>query len=138
VANPLIGARQRRLSLSSCSLLPAPWPAKISHLDSHPHNTLACNHTSIPTPRPHHCTVAISVLAINSLSGAYCWASPQCSLRTARPSTSPTRLGKAYKRALVVLPSSPHQRAFVCGACISTAQVGVLLVSIFRSTLQTV
>jgi len=27
-------------------------------------------------------------VTINSLSGAYCWTSPQCSLRTARPSTS--------------------------------------------------
>jgi len=71
--------------------------------------------TSSP-PTPLH-LVAISILAINSLSGTYRWASPQCSLRTARPSTSraPTRLGKVYKRALVVLHSSPHQRAFVCG-----------------------
>jgi len=53
----MIGARQRQLGLSSCSLLPAPWPAKISHLASHPHNTLACNHTSfLPPPRPHPCT----------------------------------------------------------------------------------
>ena len=34
------------------------------------------------------------------------------------------------KKSLVVLPSSPHQRAFVCGACIGTAQVGVSLVSL--------
>jgi len=45
--------------------------------------------------------------------------------------THPTRLGKVYKRALVVPPSSPHQRAFVCGACTGTAQVGVSLVSLF-------
>ena len=37
----------------------------------------------------------------------------------------PSRLGRVYKRALVVLFSSPYQRAFVCGACIGTAQVGV-------------
>ena len=30
---------------------------------------------------------------------------------------TPTALGKVYKRAVVVPPSSPHQRAFVCGAC---------------------
>ena len=42
-----------------------------------------------------------------------------------------TRLGKVYKRALVVPPFSPHQREFVCGACIGTAQVGVSLVSLF-------
>jgi len=43
-----------------------------------------------------------------------------------------SRLGQVYKRALVVLPSSPHQRAFVCGACIGTAQVGISLVSLFN------
>jgi len=37
----------------------------------------------------------------------------------------PSRLGKVYKRALVVPPSSPHRRAFVCGACTGAAQVGV-------------
>jgi len=42
-----------------------------------------------------------------------------------------TQTGKVYKRALVVPPSSPHQRTFVCGACTGTAQVGVLLVSLF-------
>ena len=36
-----------------------------------------------------------------------------------------------YTRALVVTRSSPHQRAFVCGACIGTAQVSVSLVSLF-------
>ena len=41
-------------------------------------------------------------------------------------------LGKVYKLALVVPPSSPCQRAFVCGACTGTAQVGVLLVSLFN------
>jgi len=57
-----IGARQRQYGsadfcLSSCSSLPAPWPAKISHMASHPHNTLVCNHTSLPPPpHPHHYT----------------------------------------------------------------------------------
>jgi len=49
-----------------------------------------------------------------------------------------TSLGRVYKRALVVPSSCPHQRPFVCGACIGTAQFGVSLVSLFRSTLQTV
>jgi len=84
--------------------------------------------TSSPPTLLH--LIAISILAIKQLSGTYRWASPQCSLRTARLSTSPTRLGKVYKRALVVPPSFPHQRAFVCGACIDTAQVGVSLVSL--------
>jgi len=48
-----------------------------------------------------------------------------------RTHPTPTRLGQVYKRALVVPPSFPHQRAFVCGACIGTAQVGVLWVSLF-------
>jgi len=43
-----------------------------------------------------------------------------------------SRLGKIYKSALVVPPFSPHQRTFVCGACIGTAQVGVSLVSLFN------
>ena len=87
--------------------------------------------TSSP-PTPLH-LIAISVLAINtaSLSRARYWALPWQLLRIERPSTSPTRLGKVYKRALVVPPSSPHQRVFVCGACIGIAQVGVSLVSLF-------
>jgi len=44
---------------------------------------------------------------------------------------TPTRLGKVYKGALDVPLSSPHQRPFVCGAWIGTAQVGVSLVSLF-------
>jgi len=48
-----------------------------------------------------------------------------------RAHPTPTLLGKVYKRVLVVPPSSPHQRAFICGACIGTAQVGVSLVSLF-------
>ena len=43
-----------------------------------------------------------------------------------------SRLGKVYNRALVVPPSSPHQRVLVCGACTGTAQVGVPLVSLFN------
>ena len=45
--------------------------------------------------------------------------------------TTPTCLGQVYTRALVVPPSSPHQRAFICGACTGTAWVGVLFVSLF-------
>jgi len=44
---------------------------------------------------------------------------------------TPTRLGKVYTRDLVVTPSSPNQREFVCGVCIGTAQVGISLVSLF-------
>ena len=38
---------------------------------------------------------------------------------------------QGIQKALVVPLSSPHQRAFVCGACMGTAQVGVSLVSLF-------
>jgi len=48
-----------------------------------------------------------------------------------REHPSPTRLGQAYKRALVVPPFFPYQRAFVCGACAGTAQVDVSLVTLF-------
>jgi len=51
---------------------------------------------------------------------------------------TPTRLGQVYKRALVVHPSSPHHRAFVCGACTGTAEVWRLGGVPFRSTLQTI
>jgi len=57
VATPTIGARQRRLCLSSCSPLPVPYSAEPSHPASHPHNTFACHHTSLPPPpRQHPCT----------------------------------------------------------------------------------
>ena len=39
---------------------------------------------------------------------------------------------QSIQKAFVVPLSSPHQRAFVCGLCIGTAQVGVLLVSLFN------
>jgi len=56
-AKPTIGARQRRLCLSSCSPLPASCATKTAYPASHTHNTLACNHTSLPPPpRPHPCT----------------------------------------------------------------------------------
>jgi len=45
--------------------------------------------------------------------------------------THPTPPWESIKRALVVPPSFPHQRPFVCGACIGTAQVVVSLVSLF-------
>ena len=52
-----IGARQRRLCLSSCSPLPAPCSDKTSRLAAHPHNTLACHNTSLPPlSRPRPCT----------------------------------------------------------------------------------
>jgi len=48
-----------------------------------------------------------------------------------RKHTTPTPLGKVYTGALVVPSFTNHQRAFVCGACTGTAQVGVSLVSLF-------
>ena len=49
-----------------------------------------------------------------------------------RTHPTPTHLGQVCKRDLVVPPSFPHQRVFVCGACIGTAQVGVSLVSLLN------
>ena len=46
-----------------------------------------------------------------------------------RKHPTPTLLGNILKRALVVPSSSPHQRAFVYGACSGTAQVGVSFLS---------
>jgi len=50
LAKPTIGARQRRLSLSSFSPLPAPCSAKTSYPASHPHNTTPLHAT---TPHSH-------------------------------------------------------------------------------------
>jgi len=68
-------ALQRRLCLSSCSLLPAPCSAKTSHLASHPHNTLACNHTLLPPPpahsRAHDCgSCHLWISSVHSATGA--------------------------------------------------------------------
>jgi len=48
-----IDARQWRLWLTSCKLLPSPYTAETSHLSFHPHNTLACNHPPPHTPTLH-------------------------------------------------------------------------------------
>jgi len=82
-AKPTIGARQCRLCLSSCSLIP-PCAAKTSHPASqHPYMPPHFTPTSSP-PIPLH-PIAISVLAINSLSRACRWASSQQPLRIKRP-----------------------------------------------------
>ena len=46
-----------------------------------------------------------------------------------RKHPTPTPLGKVHKGFLVVPSSSPHQRAFVYGACSGTAQVRVFFLS---------
>ena len=68
-----------------------PGLAHSQHPWMQPHFTL----TSSP-PTPLH-LIAISILAINSLSGSYRWASSQCSLGIVQPSTStqPTPLTPA-------------------------------------------
>jgi len=124
---------QRRFCLSSCSSLPHhglsrshTWPRTLT---TPLHATTLHSHllpAHIPAPRSH----------------LYFGYKTACPGRTpglvptvAKDSVTlhiPTRLGKVYKRALVVPPSSPHQRPFVCGACIGTAQVGVLLVSLLN------
>ena len=49
-AKPMIGARQRRVSLSSCSPLPVPCSTKTSYPASHAHNTTPLHAT---TPHSH-------------------------------------------------------------------------------------
>jgi len=119
-----MGARRRQLRLARVNTDSVCLRAhtylyndlQTSDLASHPHNTLAYNHTSLPPPPcPHSATSHIRLAhSINT-----------------RKHPTPTPLGKVYKRALVVPPSSHHQRVFVCGACTGTAQVGVSLVFLF-------
>jgi len=68
------GARQRRLCVSSCSLLP-PCTAKTSHPSQHP--CMPPHFTPISSPPTPVDPIAISILAINCLSGTCRWASPQ-------------------------------------------------------------
>jgi hypothetical protein len=137
--------RQRRFCLSSCSSLPHhglprshTWPRTLT---TPLHATTLHSHllpAHIPAPR------LMSILAIKlpvrhvPLGLASVFAKDRATLHihsthsiNTRTHPTPTRLGQVYKRALVVPPSFPHQRAFVCGACIGTAQVGVSLVSLF-------
>jgi len=72
--------------------------APSQHICMPPHLTP----TSSP-PTPLH-PIAISVLAINCLSGTYRWASPQCLLRRERPSTSPHALAKYTKEPWLYSP----------------------------------
>jgi len=133
----IMGARPRNLRLargsadSGCLRAhrylhhapPTPDPA------SHPHNTLACNHSSLPPssvlPPPHTHTFQHIILCkyIGSrlcvrffVKGArnmgLLHIHTTHSINT-RKHPTPTRLGKVYKGALVVPLSSPHQRAFV-------------------------
>jgi len=68
-AKPAIGARQRRICLSSCSLLPAPCATKTSYLASHTHTPLHATtlHSHLLPAYTLH-LIAISPLAINCLS----------------------------------------------------------------------
>ena len=113
------------------------------------HNTLAHNHTSFPPPSVLHPPYTHTFQRI-----IFCkYIGPRLCVRffvngarsmglfhiytvhsiNTRKHPTPTRLGRVYKRVLVVPPVSPHQREFFHGACIGT---GVSF--LFRSTLQTV
>jgi len=91
--------------------------------------------TSLMTTPLH--LIAIFPLAINSLSLACHWASLQQPLRTERPSTSTqiTLLIPANNQLQHPVASvqksypPPPLKAFVCGACTRTAQVGLSLVA---------
>ena len=132
-ATPEIGARQRRLFLSSCSPLHVPCSTKTSHPASHPHitqhaTTLQCHLLPAHTAPPHsHLYFGYEQPVPGVPLGFVSAAAKDGSTL----SLTPTPLGKVYKRALVVPPSSPHQRAFVCGACTGAAQVSVWLVLLF-------
>jgi len=139
-AKPTIGARQRRLCLSSCLPLPAPCSVKISYPASHPHNTTPLHattpHSHLPLySQPPKPTPSNTSFFCANIDPRFCVRFFVKGAHSMGPPT-PTRLGTVYKRALVVPLSSPHQRAFVCGACIGTAQVGVSLVSLFDPLLK--
>ena len=95
------------------------------------HSTLARNNTSLPSPsllpHPHTHTFQHTIFC-KTIDPRLCVRFFVKGARNMGPPT-PTRLGKVYKRALVVPPSSPHQRVFVCGTYTGTAQVSVSLVS---------
>jgi len=116
-AKPMIGAWQRRVSLSSCSPLPVPCSTKTSYPASHANNTTPFHATTPhshlplyshpPTPTPSNtsffCTNIDPRFCVRFfVKGAHSMGSP-----------TPTHFGKVYKGALVVSFSSPHQRAFV-------------------------
>jgi len=79
------------------------------------------------TPAPHsHLSFGYKLTVTTRTTGL----APNVAKDRAPP--HPLTLWQRIQRALVVPLSSPHQRAFVCGACIGTAQVGVLLTSLFN------
>jgi len=144
-ATSKIGARQCLLCLSSCSPLPASCAAKTSHPASHPHNTLAYaitlhSHLLPAHTAPPHChlyfgyklpvpSAPLGFVSAAATDRATLHIHSAHSINT-RKHPSPTRLGQVYKRALVVPPFFPYQRAFVCGACAGTVQIGVSLVTL--------
>jgi len=88
------------------------------------HSHLLLTHT--PAPHSHLCFGYKLPVPGVSLGLASVHAKDRATLHI------PIPLGKAHKGALFVPLSSPHQRVFVCGACIGTAHVGVSLVSLFN------
>jgi len=116
--------------------------AKTSHPASHPHNTLSATslHSHLlPVPPHSHLYFGYKLPVWHVPPGfVSAFAKDRATIHihsthsiNTRKHPTPTRLGKVCKRALVVPPSSPHQRTFVRGTCIGTAQVGVSLVSLF-------
>ena len=109
----------------------SPSLAPSQHLCMQPHLTP----TSSP-PTPLH-PIAISILAINCLSGAYRWASPQCSLRTERPSISSHAVAEYAQEPWLYSPPPSPRSVRLWG--VHRHRTGWLLVGVpFRSTLQTV
>jgi len=90
---------------------------KISHLTSHPHNTSAATtlHSHLlptHTPAPHtHLYFGYKSACPGRTPGLV----PTVVAKDSATLHTPTRLGKVYKRALVVPPSSPHQSVRLWG-----------------------
>jgi len=96
-------------------ILTTPWHATTLHSHLLPTNT----------PASHsHLSFGYKLTVTARTTGL----APNVSKDRAPP--HPLMHWQSIQRVLVVPLSSPHQRAFVCGACIGTAQVGVLLVSL--------
>jgi len=125
--------QQRRFCLSSCSSLPHHGLPR-SHTWPHTLTTPFYSSTLHSHPLPTHIPVPHSHLYFGYKT-ACPGRTPGLVPTVAKDRVTlhiPTRLGKVYKRTLVVPPSSPHQRPFACGACIGTAQNGVSLVCLFN------
>jgi len=137
----IVGARRRNLRLArgSAESVCLRTHRYLHHAPPRPHTrprtlttplhatTLHSHLLPTHTPAPHsHLSFGYKLTVTARTTGV----APNVAKDRAPP--HPLTPWQSIQRALVVPLSSPHQRAFVCGACIGTAQVGVLLVSLFN------